>query len=216
SINNCYALGNVLADKTSSSAGDIHAGGLVGYISHPNDSSQPVCNVQYNFAAGSVTAQSVSGAVYAGGIVGYRSAPGTGGGGVIQNNAALGASVTAKGSSATRVAARIYGYPSTNIGSANYAKDSMRIEKSDVYGTLSFPYWDGVTPSSEPSTCYKLINTAVAADQNGVSVSSSVFNSSNIWTNASMLNFAAATPNPWNFTSVIGKGYPTLLNVGGQ
>jgi hypothetical protein len=139
-------------------------------------------------------------------IVGYRNS------GTVQNNAALGASVTANGTSATRVAARVYAYPASGGDSPNYAKDLMRLEKSSAYGTLYFPFWDG--SGMAPSAYYVNSSSASNADPNGQSVSASAFFSQNIWTSSSSyLNFSAAY---WNFTSVMVKGYPTLIGVGGQ
>ncbi|MCL2805718.1 MAG: hypothetical protein FWD26_07260 [Treponema sp.] len=126
SIKNCYATGNVLVDKTSAGTGEVYAGGLVGYSS---------INIHNNFASGSVVSQSAgTSSVYAGGLVGYRES------GNIQNNAALGASVTAKDLNAMRVAARVYGFPALPPAdgsiSGNFAKDSMRIENAHYFDTL--------------------------------------------------------------------------------
>jgi len=131
-ITNCYALSNVLADKSTAGSSSywIAAGGIAGHATE--------CDVQSNFTAGAVSVQdSGNSTVYAGGIVGRYPSSGS-----VQNNAALGASVTAKGAGGLYTG-RVFGYsPSTSI-SNNYALDTMRIEKSNSYNTLSFTtQWD--------------------------------------------------------------------------
>jgi len=128
--------------------------------------------------------------------------------GDVQNNAALCASVTAKGSGTLR-AARIYGYPETAPASGisnNYAKDTMRVGTS-AYSDLTLTVTTTPTPIGD-------------TQPHGATVDDSGFYSASFWTSASYLNFSAATiPNTtasWNFTSVTGKGYPTLTGVGGQ
>ena len=129
SITDSYALGNVTADNSTSAAAPLYAGGLVGYMQI--NASKAVSN---SFARGSVIAQNNgNAAVRAGGLVGFINT------GIISNNAALGASVTAKGANATRVAARIYANPATDIGTANYARQSMRVETSSSYSDILPP-----------------------------------------------------------------------------
>ncbi|MCL2138322.1 MAG: hypothetical protein FWH41_02195 [Treponema sp.] len=192
SINNCYSLGNVLADKTGTGAGLIDAGGLIGYLG--------AGTAQYNFAKGSVTAQNKgTDLTYSGGIVARNN------GGTLSNNAALGPSVTAKGSNGTRVAARVYGIPVSGVGcSDNYALDSMRIERSDDYGAFFFPFWDGVAPA--PLTYYTLSNSAVHTARDGASVSSSAFQNQVIW---ALIGFGSE----WDFSGLVRDGHPRLKNV---
>jgi hypothetical protein len=211
SITNSYALGNVFAATPNGSNVAVYAGGLVGraYIESGGDNPD-AGKIAYNFAAGSVTAQSVSTGVevYAGGVVGYKYS------GELTNNAALGDSVTAKGGN-SRTAARVYAYPTSGGGSYNYAVDAMRIEKSSVYGTYYFPYWDGTIP--EPALPYYTVsNSTTATAQNGASAAASAFRNSAFWTASSALGFSTGQ---WNFGGVVSRGYPALadvVNAGGQ
>ncbi|MCL2806202.1 MAG: hypothetical protein FWD26_09700, partial [Treponema sp.] len=124
SIENSYALGNVIADKQIGT-GRLHAGGLVGW--------NVVGNINNSFAAGQVIAQSASDEAYAGGLVGRREA------GTISNSAALGSSVTAKTASA-RGAGRIYGFPANAVtGFSNFALDTMQVAMSNVYNDNNPP-----------------------------------------------------------------------------
>jgi hypothetical protein len=197
-ISDSYALGNVLADKTAGTGnGAVNAGGLAGSFA----SSGKI--IERCFSAGTVRAMSAgTGIINAGGIAGQG-----GSGTMLQNNAALGASVTVQGSG-TRSIGRVYG-ATFGTASGNYAVDTMRIEKSDVYGTYYFPYWDGT--STEPSVYYTVSNSTDAAAKNGSSVAASAFRNSAFWT--STLTFDVAE---WNFGGVVSRGYPILANVGGQ
>jgi hypothetical protein len=131
SITDCYATGNVTADNPNNNSAALYAGGLVGYMQ-----IAATYAVTRNFASGSVSARTNGySTVYSGGIVGYRNS------GLLQNNAALGASVTATGSgSHSNRTRRVYGYPNAAVTgiSGNYAKDSMRVETSYNYSD-SFP-----------------------------------------------------------------------------
>jgi hypothetical protein len=180
-IKNCYALGNVVADNTNSSSSEaVYAGGLVGY-----NETTVTSSVERSFAAGAVTAQSAgSGAVYAGGVVGYND------GSTLSNNAALGASVTAKGGS-SQTAARIYAYLASGSGSTNYAVDTMRIESSATYSAL---YINPTNPTGTTGT-----------SPHGATANGSTFRNPAFW--ASTLGFSAAE---WDFSTVAGRGYPEL------
>jgi len=118
-IENCYALGNVSADKTG---GDwyAYAGGLVGGSWVDPDTPDTV--IQYSFSAGQVIAKSALGGADAGGIAGSYI--------LINNTAALNEIVIAKGPgrSASRIAVDSWGA----IGLAdNYAIDTMLVEIGD-------------------------------------------------------------------------------------
>jgi hypothetical protein len=129
-IENCYALGDALADDPYS-GGAVAAGGLVG----SSNSGGTGLGVFYSFAKGSVTAQTNSASdVYAGGVVGNRN------NGNIQHCASLSETVIAK-SAGARSAARIYGYPTSDIGSNNYALSVMKL------GTYS-GYYDALAPEA--------------------------------------------------------------------
>jgi hypothetical protein len=127
-ISDSYALGSVLADKTAGS-GAVHAGGIAGYSSNGI--------IERCFSAGTVTARSNGGGpLYAGGILGQSSATPT-----LQNNAALGASVTAKGSG-TKNIGRVYG-TAAGTTSNNHAIDTMLLFSDAGYNN---PYPAVVTP----------------------------------------------------------------------
>jgi hypothetical protein len=123
-IENCYALGNVLADKIAGVnidyVGATNAGGLVG-------ATWGGGSIQYSFSAGQVISQSKESSANAGGVVGNLYAS------TIKNTAALGTGVTAK-SGTTKNAGRITIVSGVN----NYALNSMVIEE-DEYDTTA-PY----------------------------------------------------------------------------
>ncbi|MCL2762293.1 MAG: hypothetical protein FWD36_03670, partial [Treponema sp.] len=168
-IENSYALGNVIADNPNTANAVLYAGGLIGNMNINASNS-----VTRSFAAGSVSARnaSVSATTRAGGLVGWRN------NGQIQNNAALGASVTAQGGG-TRVAARIYGNPTTNIGSGNYARDTMRLEVSDVYNTFHFPFWNG--EGADPAIYYRYPASTGFTTPNGENAAESAFRNQAFW-----------------------------------
>jgi len=189
SITNCYALGDVLANSTNSASGNaIRVGGIVGM-------SNVACNVQYNFATGSVIGQTDgSSSIYAGGIVGYIYDTSS----AIQNNAALGASVTAKGSGSTIIASRVIGAASN--GSQNYAIDTMKTGTANSYtGTPSMSTVTNGTGETTPQ---------------GESTSLSSFRKIDIWIDSDKLGFnltsSGSTTKIWNFNNLSGEGYPRL------
>jgi len=172
SITNCYATGNVLADKSNTGTAAVYAGGLVG-------ASESV-NIQNNFASGSVVAQSTgTSGISAGGLIGQRLT-----GANIQNNTALGASVTAKGSG-TCVAARVYANPTTpptdGSISGNYARDDMRLEIGNNYYNFTFTFWDGTGTAPGAYYRYPATNTIGLSTQNGQNASASTFRSQPFW-----------------------------------
>jgi hypothetical protein len=208
-IRDCYALGNVLAEKDGGYL-PVYAGGLVGrFIADQQEISLERC-----FSGGAVRAQSSgTGAIYAGGVTGLNY-PYSGHTVTLKNCAALGASVTAMGPG-TRNIGRVYGAsegPGTSATADNYALDTMRIEKSDSAGTLYFPYWDGV--SAEPASYYTLSDSTISAVGDGASAAASIFRNPAFWTSTSYLNFSV--DDAWDFSAVINRGYPKLKNVGGQ
>jgi hypothetical protein len=201
-VSNCYALGNVLADVNGLDieySSFLYAGGLVGW-SHDYGFGMSINNC---FAAGSVTAQSRGSVVLcAGGILGQLTAPNT----ALENNAALGASITLKGSGGTMEQGRIYGriqtydgyYDSSTVTvSGNYALDTMRLEKG-AYGDYYFP-----SPSFPTGT-------GAHNNKDGANAAASAFRDSNFWKN---LGFSSTY---WNFGVAASRGYPILNNVGGQ
>ncbi|MDR0443022.1 MAG: hypothetical protein LBH44_06420 [Treponema sp.] len=215
SITNCYALGNVEVNKettTNNGGGLVSAGGFVGVLRNSS-------NAQYCFATGMVTAarrDTGSNYLYAGGFLGLirtETEPTNN----FENSAALGKSVTAKGGSQQNIG-RIYGgFLNSPTRNANYARDDMRIEVSNVYTTISFPYWDGTGTRPLPSYTVNPSTTGTTT-ANGASAAASAFYSSSIWTGSLGFN-NDATNSPagtWNMNTVAARGYPILMNVGGQ
>jgi hypothetical protein len=187
-INNCYAMGNVLADKKSGNGYYVYTGGLVGYT-YGN------LNITNCFSTGQVSAQSASDSepdvvyVYVGGIVGNKST----GTGTIYNTAVLGASVTALGSG-TKNVGRIFG-KNSDTSSNNYALNTMVIEDDE---------YNKPDPSTRPAS-------SSAAGRDGEGVASVVFFTPSFW--SGKLSFSS---NVWDFSRVAKDGHPRLLNVGGQ
>ncbi|MCL2068049.1 MAG: hypothetical protein FWG99_11385 [Treponema sp.] len=196
---NSYALGNVLADKQGGT-GDLNAGGLVG-----TNTENDIINC---FSTGKVIAQSDSGNAYAGGIAGYRQ------NGTISNSAALGSSVTVKSASTWGVG-RIYGYPATDVGIGNRAKQSMRVEISDNYNEANPP---AMVFESIPPTMTGIpfiqgdINNAVigglfVSDLGGSGLADASLDSS------AMTDFGAGSGGIWNGSGITGidlSGFSTL------
>jgi hypothetical protein len=182
-IRNCYALGNVTADRTGGT-GDVRAGGFVGYMNLKSGNT-----VEHCFSAGAVLAKGLgSGAVYSGGFVGYRES-----GGSLKNCAALGGGVTAQGGS-SRKAARVYAYPASGGGANNYALKTMAIEEDSDY----CKYDPDPRPVDPDLT-----------KPDGADAAASAFRTSGFWTT---LGFDG---DDWDFSNVINRGFPTLVNVEG-
>ena len=124
SVLNCYALGDVFFDLTTSSeiTSAINAGGLIGRVASGL--------VDRSFAVGSVMVQrDDAAAINAGGLVGNAAAH------PITNSAALGQSVTATGGS-TRNIGRIFGGTSgTPTRNNNHANNAMRLFADTEYST---------------------------------------------------------------------------------
>jgi len=175
-VSDSYALGNVFVNEQNGNT-SIHVGGLVGSLG--NNGSGDIINC---FAAGQVIAQSRSGEVHAGGLVGQMFVTG----GSIRNSSALGVSVTAKTPHNSRNAGRIYGTPTSGMSNNNYARDDMRLEVSNDYNTVSFPFWDGVVPvlpDLPPTTYYRYpsLDTVGFATMHGENASLSAFRNPLFW-----------------------------------
>ena len=185
SITNCYAEGNILADNPNNSSCELRAGGLVGFM----DTGSAI---NHSYARGSVSAQSAgSGTIFAGGIAGVGITTNQS----ITSNAALGASVTAKGPGAKNVA-RIFAYPASITNSVNFAMDTMKILSGNEY--YSFPPPNTITGS--------LVNSG-----DGLSKTDAEFKKTTTWTNATTvtpqgLGFIADFP--WNPSSIEDMGFP--------
>jgi hypothetical protein len=188
SITNSYALGDVFAGNPTSANAAVYAGGLVGYTQIVSGGTNPDAGkVAYNFAAGSVTAQSASSsAVYAGGIAGYMVS------GELSGYAAFGGAVTVKGSG-TKTAARVYAY-SAGGGANNYALKTTRLYTAASYTVPG----DAATPPT-------------ASSMDGANAIGDDFRTRVLW--ETDLGFSALE---WDFFSVWSRGYPTLKNAGGQ
>ncbi|MCL2066430.1 MAG: hypothetical protein FWG99_03075 [Treponema sp.] len=191
-IENCYALGDVLADKQAGATG-LTVGGLVGWI---GDSKISRC-----FSTGQVCAQNSVIGVNAGGIVGGSNDS------TIECTAALGGKVaSASGGGAGRIA----GYADGGL-SNNYAIDTMFTSNDGSYVSgLKFLEDDvdsimGNFPEWIPSG---------TADNNvhGETKSISDFQSAVFWQRE--LGFSNTV---WDFsTPAVHRGYPVLRGLSGQ
>jgi hypothetical protein len=203
-VNNSYALGHIIVDKTVGT-GTVYAGGLLGqlYLSG--------ASVGYCFAAGSVTVQSAgTNTNRAGGLVG----------GVvtatnkIEHSAALGPSVTVAGPG-TKNQGRVYGYAIAGAThSDNYALDTMRLETSNAYGTYYFP-----STADANGSVWNYSSTGAHDNEDGANAAASGFRNAGFWSSTAGLGFNSAASYtgtaPWDLGSVLGRGYPTLVGVGG-
>jgi hypothetical protein len=207
-IQNCYALGNVLVEKKNELINGYnngtYVGGLVGRTNN-NSSIGSYSEITNCFSAGNVNAQAAEGVVSVGGIVGNNT-------GTINNTAALGASVTAKGLFTVstipnvftedppffkREPARLLGRICGDNGSTitnNYALNTMLIEIDDYNIT-------------DPDTRTAISN---AAGVDGEDAVSAIFFTQAFW--KTKLNFGSE----WDFSRVAKEGHPQLKNVGGQ
>jgi hypothetical protein len=206
SLENSYSLGNV----SVTGADRAYAGGLVGRFDIRTGGSGE-SGISNCFAAGNVSAKSRSnGNSGAGGIVSRIDNTGTGTT-VVRNNAAIGDSVTLMGVTENRsFPARIYVWfegPAPAF-SNNYAKDSMRVERSNSFNTISFPYWNG---SDTAPAIYYTTNPpdTGAGGRNGISASA--FYNPSFW--VSQMSYSSAY---WDFSTGVGRGHPILRGMGGQ
>jgi hypothetical protein len=197
-IENSYALGDVLADDLYA-GGPVYAGGLAGYLASVSGSGSGSGGVYHSFATGSVRARTNSASdVYAGGLVGYRDT------GDIQHCAALGATVTAAGTSTNKAAARIFGFPAAAFSGAsgsssdNYAAVMMETGTADTY---------------EETLVTAPVNNADATQPNGKDVADDGTGLRDWYFWNYDLRF---NPSLWDFAGVVARGYPVLTNTGGQ
>jgi hypothetical protein len=226
-LTNCYALGDVFVDRTydTPGAGNICAGGLVGYMNLSTGNS-----IGYSFSTGTVRAKTKSGAVYVGGILGYNENTATG---QVRNCAALGKLVTAQGGG-IKEAARICGYSSSSYtGGSNYAINSMIVWK-DIYqdkipdpsytpypdeeGNIIINHWIEKPP---PESLSPVVSDN-AGLLHGKDTPLNDFRKIDFWTDPNILAFNCYGPvstlqnlkyaNIWDFSSLTGRGYPKLRN----
>ena len=187
-INDSYALGNVIVDNQSQGANcEVNVGGLVGHN---------YGDITNSFAAGRVSGKSASntnGRSYAGGLIGSRSS------GIIKDNAVLGASVTAQAPTGRVFARRISGdqmYASDNA-SNNRAIQSMRVE----VGVYTDTYLNNTAPTDGGN--YN--------NEHGRTFADNAFFYHDFWTTG--LGFS---DEHWDFSKVGIEGFPRLRNVDGQ
>jgi hypothetical protein len=192
-IENCYALGDVLAEKTANIYNTVNAGGLVGLFNG---------QLKYSFSAGTVRCLSAgrNNNASAGGIVGSRV------GGTITNTAALGDKVVAvAGNISQAQVGRIAGNSSSGL-SNNYAIGIMTLCK-DTYDNKDNPV--SVSPSPAPA-----LNNI-----NGISIDNNDLRDVRFWLdiNGLSFNYDGTKPgndrflNVWDVSSLLSGGrYPRL------
>jgi hypothetical protein len=184
SIDNCYALGNVLVNRNATDGVETYyviAGGLVGHADN-------IGSIRHSFTAGSVTAQSSYsyGNIYAGGVVGLKR---SGTGGTLSHTAALGAKIVAA-TTAGRYAGRVYGQNRTGTVTANYALNSM------LTGAGNYDeYIPGTIPGADIGE----------TEVNGKDVGLGEVRTRLFW--ETTLGF---DPDIWSFSYLVSRGYPLL------
>jgi hypothetical protein len=186
-IKNCYALGNVVVNKSGGTGVFIDVGGLVG-----DNRNGKISNC---FSAGMVNTQSAASTLNSGGIVGSFYGrfylPGNIPiiKGKIENTAALGASVTVR--SGIKGVGRIFGNNDdiNATGTNNYALNTMAVEEG-AYNSITLT----------PVALTKGLN-----DKDGEDASSSTFYNQAFWKTKLMFSVA-----DWNFSRVAIEGYPRL------
>jgi hypothetical protein len=118
--------------------------------------------------------------------------------GAITNNAALGASVTVKGSG-NKLSGRIFGFSAP--GNYSYAIGSMELRTSSTYG-------DASPGTSSPS------NSITGKD--GQTTALNDFRRTDFWLDTGGLSFnytgggISGITNVWDFSGIAGRGYPAL------
>jgi hypothetical protein len=202
SFSDCYALGNVFADKSAGANSELFVGALVGAL----DAFAGQATVERCFAAGSVIVQRhTAGTTAAGGIVGYIPASA---GFALKSSTALGASVTLTGpgtgtGTGTQYIGRAAGNPaSSSITQTNYANNGMRL------------YQDLTYANSRPSE--KTPTPTTVNSKHGADAHAGMFRNPAFWTTGipgySGLGFSATN---WDFSLVGLKGYPRLKDSDG-
>jgi len=179
-ISNSYALGNVVLSD-SGTYGPAAAGGLVGRVDGGS--------IRNCFSAGRVSSQyshADSNGAYSGGIAGYSN-----GSYIIEKTAALGLSVTARGS--TRKAGRILGNTATGLN-YNYALNTMFIGEGDANSTAT------TQQSASPGL----------TGRDGQNADSSIFYDITFWKNTLGFSETISSVSTWDFSRVAKDGYPRL------
>jgi hypothetical protein len=189
---NCYALGDVFVDVSSSSSSDIYAGALIGQFYNVTANTGERC-----FARGSVTVQKYgSGGVDAGGLAGYVDSSGASAANSFIYCAALGPSVSVTGGG-TRNIGRVCGRRLSNTSTANnHANNDMSLTEHGTYGQ----------PKSQRNPVTSITaTTKVLAGKDGQDAHEGDFGNPTFWSGT--LGFSSTY---WDFNTVISKGYPRL------
>jgi len=220
-IKNCYALGDVLAEKTIGDTFPAHAGGLVG-------SSSWNGKIQYCFSAGQVIAQSAKTSAFAGGIGGSVDSVDDDEivGSDITNTAALGGSITVGGPFLSYTpkpenpedppgepiyylgcqAGRISG--SGNRLSNNYANYKMLVGTGEYQKRIT---------AEEVDEDYTGPKTVHGEDITiGSHTVSDTFWRTTLKFDEQKDEDDIPVQSPWDFSTVVGKGYPILKGLAGQ
>jgi len=198
-IENCYALGDVFADKPVGDGG-IFAGGLIGVTNGKTANC---------FAIGSVVAQRASDksdktgsqnieqAVSAGGLIGRKT-----GNRDAQNNAVRGERVTATGPGVINMG-RIFGVREGNGTISNRAFNDLQFRTSIVYSA------GGITPTTPTSS--------TADSKDGTDAHAGNFRDRSFWGDATGSTGLKFNSNAiWDFSTVEMRGYPVLRSENGQ
>ena len=212
SIEYCYALGDVTVNKTSTQSGENgHAGGLIGYL---YNFSSPNKILSQCFASGIITTnvnnKSVS--AFAGGVIGYIGSD-SGSRITVNSLAALGAKVAITGGIGTPQPHRIIGtwWPTyLTLNGPWYANNAMLLAASGTYGV----YVPGDPAPPSPDAYYG--STKENGEDAGLTAE---FMTPLFWQNApsdSTYPGLGFDPAYWDFNTVVSKGYPTLIGLGGQ
>jgi hypothetical protein len=234
SVTDSYALGNVGADAKSDDGvywpSQTYAGGLVGHFNSASENENS--GIRHCFAIGDVRAKSYNlapppfytgGSLYVAGIVGLIER------GFLLNNAARNEFIMSMGGGRNlwnngRVFGSTQDIPTNNNNIINnYALRTMMIQVNHYYIGWSFgTHWDGyTTPTEEQQNYYYTNNPNVPGDdaairrsKYGMSTDYGSFFNSDFWSSGgAMVGFS---PEIWNISAAMGRGYPTLLGVGGQ
>ena len=192
-----YRQGSILIWNNT---GSLRTGGAAGgFFGSDSNTTNNSVSLYRCFVAGNVIAQRNSTrTIYAGGLIGQKTR-----GGTLQNNAALGASITVTNTSTnstTRYIGRILGgydtgYEVTLTG--NRAFNGMRLLQSGIYS-------DG---NPQGST----VSTGAADNKDGLDANLGNFHDRSFWgnvTGSAGLGFNSATV--WIFSTVESRGHPIL------
>ena len=203
-IKDCYALGNVLIDKTGE--GLLYAGGFTGSLYGLSGGEIKNC-----FSTGQISAQSLESNVYAGGIAGRREQD-VAINATITNCAALGSKVVAAAGTNTAPKTSSHGRIAGSTQEAgeltgNSANKLMQTGSGDYNGTLDYLYGD----ISEIMKKYAGATRPTSVDGTKQGMDADVLDLMNAayWQNT--LQFSSTA---WDLsTPALYRGYPLLRGV---